>query len=103
VGLCGTLHSLNYSIAQLILTVTEIGTCVLSVKTPVSEAQPSVLPSSSASDETASDEKTPVVQNHVKRSSDSGTDDASAKENTSKNAAAENKTQAAKKKGKGEL
>ena len=69
-----------------------------------SESVPSsVLPSSSASDETMSDEKTPVVQNHVKRLSDSGNDNPSSKDVTSKDEAAENKTQSAKKKGKGQL
>jgi len=73
------------------------------VQSTGSDSVPSVLPSSSASDETASDEKTSVVQNHVKRLSDSGNDDPSAVDTTAKDAAAENKTQSAKKKGKGQF
>jgi len=66
-----------------------------------SESLPSVLPSSTAGSEAALVEKTPVVQNHIKQLSDSGTDDASAQDTSSKDVAGENKTQSAKKKGKG--
>lgn len=61
------------------------------------------MPSSSASNEMVSDDKTQVVQNHIKQLSDSGTDDPSSKDSASKDPAAENKTGSAKKKGKGRL
>ena len=67
------------------------------------DSLPSILPSSTGSDDTASDEKTAVVQNHIKRLSDPGNDDQTTTDNSSKDAAAENKTQSAKKKGKGQL
>jgi len=66
-----------------------------------SDSQPSVPPSLTGSDETASDEKTAVVQNHIKRLSDSGNDNPSSSDPTSKDVSAENKSQSAKKKGKG--
>jgi len=67
------------------------------------ESLPSVLPSSTAGGETTTAEITPVMQNHVKQSSDSGTDDTLAQDKSSKDVSAENKSQSAKKKGKGEL
>jgi len=76
---------------------------VLLTQSAGSDSLPSVLPSSTGSDDTASDEKTSVVQNHVKRLSDPGNDDQTTTDNSLKDAAAENKTQSAKKKGKGQL
>jgi len=76
-------------------------TCALLMQSTGSESLPTVLPSTTAGTETASVDKTPVVQNHVKQLSDSGTDDTLALDTSSKDLAAENKTQSAKKKGKG--